>query len=132
MYENPLNNFVEITIAEPDDFLKIKETLERVGMPDGDSKTLYQSCHIFHKRGKLYIVHFKELFKLDGKQMDITETDMGRRNTICRLLQEWGLITVVNPEQIEEPQVPVRTIKIIPYNQKRNWILKAKYSVGQR
>lgn len=132
MYENPLNNFVEITIAEPDDFLKIKETLERVGMPDGDSKTLYQSCHIFHKRGKLYIVHFKELFKLDGKQTDITETDMGRRNTICRLLQEWGLITVVNPEQIEEPQVPVRTIKIIPYNQKRNWILKAKYSVGQR
>ncbi len=132
MYENPVDDFIEITLAHPDDFLKVKETLERIGMPASETKTLYQSCHIFHKRGKLYVVHFKEMFKLDGKPTNITESDIGRRNTICRLLQEWGLIKVVNPTRILEPQVPVRSIKIIPYSQKGSWNLKSKYLVGYR
>lgn len=130
MSEGVLNEFVEIELAKPDDFLKVKETLSRIGISSNKSKTLYQSCHIFHKRGRYYIVHFKELFKLDGKETDISDEDLGRRNTICRLLGEWGLVTLVDPSSIQEPQAEVRSIKILPYSQKKEWQVVAKYSLG--
>lgn len=130
MSEGVLNEFVEIELAKPDDFLKVKETLSRIGISSNKSKTLYQSCHIFHKRGRYYIVHFKELFKLDGKETDISDEDTGRRNTICRLLAEWGLVKLVNPAQIDQPQAEVRAIKILPFSQKNEWRVVAKYSLG--
>lgn len=128
--EQILNSFVEICIKHPDDFLKIKETLERIGIANVDTKTLYQSCHIFHKRGKLYITHFKELFILDRKHSSISDTDIGRRNTICRLMSEWGLMEIVDPDKIADNRVRISSIKIIPYAQKREWKLISKYSIG--
>jgi hypothetical protein len=130
MNEGVIDEFVEVTLAHPDDFLKVKETLSRIGISSNRTKTLYQSCHILHKRGHFYIVHFKEMFKLDGKPTDFGEVDIGRRNTICRLLSEWGLLALVNPSQIETPQVEVRSIKILPFHQKRDWTIKTKYSIG--
>jgi len=124
------DDMVEVTLQEPDDFLKVKETLTRMGIPSADRTKLYQSCHILHKMGKYYIVHFKELFLLDGKPSTLSEMDVKRRNTIIQLLSDWGLVTVVNPEQIED-MAPVRAVKIIPYSQKNEWELVPKYTIGR-
>lgn len=121
---------VEVRIAEEDDFLKIKETLTRIGVAAKEGKKLYQSCHILHKQGKYAIIHFKELFALDGKPSTFTEDDKGRRNEITRLLQEWKLLKVVDPEEIKSPTVPMSQIKVIPFKDKANWELVSKYSIG--
>jgi len=121
---------VEVRIAEEDDFLKIKETLTRIGVAAKEGNKLYQSCHILHKQGKYAIIHFKELFALDGKSSTFTDEDKGRRNEIARLLQEWKLLKVVDPDQIKKPTVPMSQIKVIPYKEKGNWELISKYSIG--
>jgi len=123
---------VEITLKERDDFLKVKESLTRLGVSSRKEKKLYQSCHILHKRGKYAILHFKELFSLDGLDSDISDTDIGRRNTIVKLLVEWGLVTVVDPEEYEEPQVSLAQLKILPHSQKNEWELIPKYHIGKR
>jgi hypothetical protein len=125
-----VEKLVEVTFAERDDFLKIRETLSRIGIASRREQELFQSCHILHKRGKYYIVHFKELFQLDGKPTTIEESDLGRRNTICNLLQQWKLLTVVVPTTIETPTVPLSQYKIIPYKEKKDWKLTTKYSIG--
>lgn len=127
-----MSGFLEIKIAEEDDFLKIKETLSRIGVQSKKDNTLYQSCHILHKQGHYYIVHFKELFLLDGKESNISETDLARRNTIARLLQEWGLLKIVNDSIIGEMVVPVSHIKILPYKEKGDWNLVTKYNIGKK
>ena len=127
-----LDNLVEVTIAEDEDFLKIKETLTRIGIASRKENKLYQSCHILHKQGKYYIVHFKELFALDGKPTDFSDEDKGRRNTIVNLLKEWDLVSVVNIEKIESPRAPMGQIKIIPHKEKSEWILEAKYNIGRK
>ena len=132
-----VDNLVEIEIEEGD-FLKIKETLTRIGIGvirEGDSdqkNTLYQSCHIFQKRGRYYLVHFKELFALDGKSSNFDETDRGRRNTIAALLEEWKLLKVVDKTKIEEPRAAINHIKIIPYAEKDKWELIPKYMIGKK
>jgi hypothetical protein len=123
---------VEVTLKEPDDFLKIKETLTRIGIASRKDKILYQSCHILHKQKKYYIVHFKELFALDGKPTDFSDTDEGRRNTIINLLAEWGLLTVVEPKKTEEPITPLNQIKILSYKEKHDWSLTSKYNIGKK
>ena len=123
---------IEVLLNEPDDFLKVRETLTRIGVASRKEKKLYQSCHILHKQGKYYIVHFKELFMLDGKTNDFSEEDKGRRNTIVALLAEWGLITPLNAEQIVEPTAPLSQIKILPHKEKADWELVAKYSIGKK
>ena len=128
--EKIVKDLVEVTFPEKDDFLKIRETLSRIGVASRRDQELFQSCHILHKRGKYYITHFKELFKLDGKPTNIDESDIGRRNTICQLLAQWKLVTVVTPSMIEEPTAPLSQIKIIPYKEKTNWKLTTKYSIG--
>lgn len=128
--EKIVKDLVEVTFPEKDDFLKIRETLSRIGVASRRDQELFQSCHILHKRGKYYITHFKELFKLDGKPTNIDESDIGRRNTICQLLAQWKLVTVVTPSMIEEPTAPLSQIKIIPYKEKPNWKLTTKYSIG--
>lgn len=125
-----VENLVEVILTEDDNFLKIKETLTRIGVSSKHKKELYQSCHILHKKGKFYIVHFKELFQLDGKTTNIDETDVKRRNTIVRLLADWGLLSVVDPEKIQE-QLSMNQIKIISYLDKYNWVLTAKYNIGK-
>ncbi len=127
-----LETFVEVKLSEEEDFLKIKETLTRIGVASKKEKKLYQSCHILHKRGKYYLVHFKELFQLDGKVSDFTEEDRARRNTIAGLLEDWKLFTVVNREQQREPIAPLSNIKILPFKEKSEWILESKYSIGIR
>lgn len=127
-----VENLVEVTLAEKDDFLKIRETLTRIGVAAKKDNVLYQSCHILHKQGKYYIVHFKELFALDGKPSSIVENDVARRNTIVNLLEEWGLIKVVNPDSIKDPRAPISQIKIIPFKDKNNWELVAKYNIGKK
>lgn len=129
---NIVDTLIEVKIAEEEDFLKIKETLTRIGVASRKDNKLYQSCHILHKQGKYYIVHFKELFALDGKPTDFTAEDKGRRNTIVALLEEWGLIKAAEPEQIKEPKAPMSQIKIIPHKDKANWTLEAKYSIGRK
>ena len=131
MSDGVIDQFVEIELAHPDDFLKVKETLTRIGISSNKTKTLFQSCHIFHKRGKFYITHFKEMFLLDGKPTEFSHEDLARRNTIVRLLVEWGLIKVINVSLIEEPQAEIRTIKILPFHQKSLWNLKSKYTIGR-
>jgi len=126
-----ISSLVEVVLKEPDDFLKVKETLTRIGVASKKSNTLYQSCHILHKQGKYYIVHFKELFALDGKPTDINPDDISRRNTITKLLQEWGLVSVVKADQIE-PADSISSIKIIPFGQKKDWNLVAKYNIGKK
>ncbi len=121
---------LEVTLKEPDDFLKVRETLTRVGVASRKERKLYQSCHILHKRGKYYITHFKELFILDGKPSNLDENDIGRRNTIINLLQQWNLLKVVNPDRIKEPTAPLSQIKIIPFKEKKEWILTPKYNIG--
>ena len=123
---------VDVTLKEPDDFLKIKETLTRIGIASRKDKILYQSCHILHKQKKYYIVHFKELFALDGKPTDFSDTDEGRRNTIINLLAEWGLLTIVEPKRTEEPVTPLNQIKILSYKEKHDWNMVAKYNIGKK
>lgn len=132
MNENLIANFIEVTLKE-DDFLKVKETLTRIGIASRKDKTLYQSCHILHKQGRYYIVHFKELFGLDGKPSNIVESDIARRNAIAKLLQEWELIDVVDKSILEsELMAPISQIKILPYKEKDEWNLVAKYNIGKR
>jgi len=126
-----IESLVEITLKEPDDFLKVKETLTRIGVASKKSNTLFQSCHILHKQGKYYIVHFKELFALDGEQTDLNEDDISRRNTIAKLLAEWDLVSVVSEEQIH-PADSMSSIKVIPFSQKTEWELVAKYNIGKK
>lgn len=127
-----VNSFIEVSLKEDTDFLRIKETLTRIGIASKKDKTLWQSCHILHKRGKFYIVHFKELFALDGKETNYSEEDRARRNTIAHLLEEWGLLKIVNPEVCAEPKAPLSQIKIITFKDKENWNLESKYSIGKR
>lgn len=126
-----LETLVEVRLREDDDFLKVRETLTRIGVASHKDKRLYQSCHIFHKQGRYYIVHFKELFALDGKPSNFSEEDKGRRNTITRLLQDWDLIEVVDPERIEDPVVSLNQLKILPYKEKDEWELIPKYNIGR-
>lgn len=130
--ELTVEDLVEITLEEEDDFLKVRETLTRIGVSSRTENKLYQSCHILHKRGKYYIVHFKELFALDGLPTDISETDLGRRNTITSLLEEWGLLSIVDSSKVKEPKVSLAQIKIISYNDKKDWELVPKYHIGRR
>lgn len=127
-----VNSLVEVMIGEEEDFLKIKETLTRIGVASRKEKKLYQSCHILHKQGKYYIVHFKELFALDGKPTDFSEEDMGRRNTIALLLEEWDLIKIVEKEICEKVKTPLSQIKILPFKEKSEWELVAKYNIGRK
>jgi len=122
---------VEVKLKQPDDFLKVRETLTRIGVASRNEKKLYQSCHILHKQGKYYIVHFKELFLLDGKHSDFSENDMHRRNRITKLLADWGLVDVVNDEMIVEAS-SVSQIKILPHKEKAEWELVPKYSIGSK
>jgi hypothetical protein len=127
-----LNTLVEVKIAEEEDFLKIKETLTRIGVASRKEKKLYQSCHIFHKQGKYYIVHFKEMFAIDGKPSNFSEEDKGRRNKIVELVQDWGLLKVVDNEVIKQPLASMSQIKIINHKEKDEWILEAKYNMGRK
>lgn len=128
-----IETLIEVQLVEPDNFLLVKETLTRIGIASKKTNTLYQSCHILHKQGKYYIMHFKELFLLDGKKnTDFSENDMARRNTIANLLEEWELIKIVDKKKTEEPVVPISHIKIISYKEKNDWILTAKYSIGKK
>ena len=125
-----IEDMLEISFKENDDFLKIRETLTRIGVASRKDKTLYQSCHILHKRGKYYLVHFKELFALDGKETSITENDLGRRNSIARLLEEWELLSILDEEQSSTPLAPMSQIKVLPHKEKTEWDLVAKYNIG--
>ena len=125
-----IEDMLEISFKENDDFLKIRETLTRIGVASRKDKTLYQSCHILHKRGRYYLVHFKELFALDGKESTITENDLGRRNAITRLLEEWELLSIVNASKSSEPLAPMSQIKVLPHKEKDEWNLIAKYNIG--
>lgn len=130
--DNIIENLVEIDFEEPDDFLKIKETLTRIGVSSRTEKKLFQSCHILHKRGRYYIVHFKELFALDGLRSDIDENDMARRNKIISLLEEWGLVEVLDKDKIKEPICEINRIKILSYKEKDDWELCPKYHIGRK
>jgi hypothetical protein len=127
-----LSKFVEVTLNEQDDFLKVRETLTRIGVSSRKEKVLYQSCHILHKQGKYYIVHFKELFALDGKPSNISENDIQRRNAIAVLLEEWGLVKIINPEILTDNIAPLHQIKIISFKEKDEWDLIAKYNIGKK
>jgi hypothetical protein len=128
-----INDLVEVTLDEKDDFLKVRETLTRIGVASKKDRILYQSCHILHKQGKYYIVHFKELFALDGKPTDITENDLSRRNAIAKLLSDWGLVTIVNGKQVEEPPpIFLSQVKILSHKEKNDWELTAKYNIGKK
>ena len=125
------DQMVEVLLNEPDDFLKVRETLTRIGVASRKEKKLYQSCHILHKQGRYFIVHFKELFALDGKRANLTLNDVQRRNRITRLLADWGLITVVKPESVEDI-APLNQIKVLAYRDKGEWILEQKYNIGKK
>ncbi len=127
-----IEEMVECTLKEPDDFLKIRETLTRIGVASRKDKTLFQSCHILHKQGRYFIVHFKELFALDGKPTNFSENDQARRNTIANLLAEWGLILLVDSERTSELIVPLNRLKILAYKEKEEWTLTAKYNIGNK
>lgn len=127
-----LDSLVEVKIAEEEDFLKIKETLTRIGVASRKERKLYQSCHIFHKQGKYYIVHFKEMFLIDGKPSNFSDEDKGRRNKIISLLQDWGLLKIVEPDNIENPMASMSQIKIINHKEKNDWTLEAKYNMGRK
>ena len=124
-----IDSMVEVTLAQPDDFLKVKETLTRIGVASKKSNTLFQSCHILHKQGKYYITHFKELFALDGKPSDFTDEDRQRRNTIANLLEEWELVKLSDQQKTADAG-SLSAIKVIPFNQKSEWELVAKYNIG--
>lgn len=125
------DQMVEVTLSEPDDFLKVRETLTRIGVASRKEKKLYQSCHILHKQGRYYIVHFKELFALDGKRANLTLNDVQRRNRITQLLVDWELISVTKPDAIEDVS-PLNQIKVIAYKEKDEWTLEAKYNIGKK
>lgn len=127
-----VDDLVEVTLEKEDDFLKVRETLTRIGVASRKDKKLYQSCHILHKKGKYYIVHFKELFGLDGKPSNFAEGDIARRNTIVNLLVEWSLIKVVNKDTIIDPVAPLSQIKILNYKDRGDWELIAKYNIGKK
>ena len=122
---------LEITLNEPDDFLKVRETLTRIGVASRKDNKLYQSCHILHKQGRYFIVHFKELFLLDGKKSNLEENDIARRNTIATLMSDWGLVTIERKGKVE-PLAPLRQIKIIPFKEKNSWELCPKYNIGNK
>ena len=122
---------VEVTLNEPDDFLKVRETLTRIGVASRKEKKLYQSCHILHKQGRYYITHFKELFALDGKHANLTVNDIQRRNRIIHLLADWGLVTVINADKIIDI-APLNQIKVLAYKDKDDWILETKYNIGSK
>lgn len=126
---NP-DNMLEVTIKQPDDFLKVRETLSRIGVASRKERKLYQSCHILHKQGRYYIVHFKELFALDGKQTNISVNDLSRRNTIANLLQDWGLVKIMSESPYEA--APLSQIKILTYKEKSEWLLETKYNIGKK
>lgn len=127
-----IEHLLEVKLKAEDDFLKVRETLTRIGVASRKEKKLYQSCHILHKKGKYYIVHFKELFALDGKTTDFDENDLGRRNTIANLLSEWGLIEIVNLGQSKIPVAPLSQIKVISYGERDEWDLVTKYNIGSK
>ena len=127
-----MDTMVECLLEEPDDFLKVRETLTRIGVASRKDKILYQSCHILHKQGRYFIVHFKELFALDGKPTNFSENDQARRNTIANLLAEWGLVKLVNPKEISELVVPLNQLKILAFKEKDLWELTAKYNIGSK
>jgi hypothetical protein len=127
----PGYNPLEVTLNQPDDFLKVRETLTRIGVASRKDKVLYQSCHILHKQGRYFIVHFKELFALDGKSADLTENDLQRRNTIAKLLIDWGLVKVINPELYTD-LAPLSQIKVIAFKDKNEWSLQTKYNIGKK
>jgi len=126
-----VESFVEIRLGEEEDFLKVRETLTRIGVASRKDKQLYQSCHILHKQGRYFLTHFKELFALDGKPTNFSDEDKGRRNTIALLLQDWGLVKIVNPEITEDPVTSLSLIKIISFKEKHEWSLVTKYSIGK-
>ena len=124
------DQMIEVTLGEPDDFLKVRETLTRIGVASRKEKKIYQSCHILHKQGRYFIVHFKELFALDGKHANLTQNDVQRRNRIIQLLCDWGLITVLNADKITDI-APLNQIKVLAYKEKNDWILETKYNIGK-
>jgi hypothetical protein len=127
-----VDSLLEVLLTEEEDFLKVKETLTRIGIASKKEKKLFQSCHILHKRGLYYIVHFKELFALDGKPVDFSEEDIARRNTIAGLLEEWGLFRIRAADKFAEPKSPMSQIKILTHKEKSEWILESKYSIGKK
>lgn len=127
-----IDTLIEVKLGEEDDFLKVRETLTRIGVASRKDKTLYQSCHILHKQGKYYIVHFKELFALDGKPTNFTDDDKARRNAICKLLEDWQLVTVVDKNKASTPQAPLSQIKILLFKDKAEWNLVSKYNIGKK
>ena len=133
--DNPVSwspaDMLEITLNEPDDFLKVRETLTRIGVASRKEKKLFQSCHILHKQGRYFVVHFKELFLLDGKKSNLEKSDLERRNTIATLLSDWGLVNIVHKEQVED-KAPLRQIKIVSYRDKSEWELCQKYNIGNK
>lgn len=129
---NIIDSLLEIKLGEEDDFLKVRETLTRIGVASRKDKTLYQSCHILHKQGKFYLVHFKEMFALDGKPTNFTDEDKGRRNTIAKLLEDWGLIRIVDVDQAADPITQLNQIKILPHKEKNEWTLVQKYTIGRK
>ena len=122
---------IEVTLNEPDDFLKVRETLTRIGVASRKEKKIYQSCHILHKQGRYYLVHFKELFALDGKHANLTQNDVQRRNRIAQLLADWGLIGIVDANKIQDI-APLNQIKVLAYRDKSEWILETKYNIGSK
>lgn len=127
-----LTKFIEVNLREQDDFLKVRETLTRIGVSSRKERVLYQSCHILHKQGRYYIVHFKELFALDGKPSNLTDNDVQRRNAIAKLLEEWGLVKILNPELLKDNVAPLHQIKIIAFKEKDDWQLITKYNIGKK
>ena len=127
----PGYNPLEVTMAQPDDFLKVRETLTRIGVASRKDKVLYQSCHILHKQGRYFIVHIKELFALDGKTADLTENDLQRRNTIAKLLIDWGLVKIIDPDKFTD-LAPLSQIKVIAFKDKSEWSLQTKYNIGKK
>ena len=127
-----IDDLIEVELEEDDEFLKVRETLTRIGVASRKDRTLFQSCHILHKRGKYYIVHFKELFALDGKPTNFSENDAARRNTITNLLAEWGLVSLTDAKRTQDPVVSLNQVKIISYQDKKNWNQVAKYNIGRR
>ena len=125
------SDMVEVSLSEPDDFLKVRETLTRIGVASRKERKLYQSCHILHKQGRYYIVHFKELFALDGKTTNLTHNDVQRRNRIAQLLSDWGLVSIVEAERIEDI-APLNQIKVLSFKDKDEWILESKYNIGRK
>jgi len=125
------DQMIEVNLNEPDDFLKVRETLTRIGVASRKEKKIYQSCHILHKQGRYYIVHFKELFALDGKRANLTQNDVQRRNRIIQLLCDWGLVTVINIEKVTDI-APLNQIKVLAYKEKGDWVLETKYNIGKK